>query len=247
MALCGSQNCACAFTSSGSITVTGSGNPGDPYVLSGSVTQAPVVTPYLTSTTWAKPDGLLYIDVEVQAAGGGTGGVALTAANQNAISPGGGGGGYSRKIIAATDLGATEPVVVGAGGGGGAAGNNPGGNGGTSSFGTHCSATGAALAAPEGQPSRRHGTLGPVAQAAPAPAATSTSPGRTASRASPWSPRRCPALREDRRTCQGSSPAVRPAPGSPGSADGATAVERRGPATLRARRPAPERPEGQAS
>lgn len=90
------------------------------------------------SGTWTKQDGLQSVDVEVQG-GGGSGGSGNSA--DNAAGSGGAAGGYARKYIAAAALGATESVTVGAGGA--ASGTfGDGNNGGTSSFGSHCSATG---------------------------------------------------------------------------------------------------------
>ena len=106
---------------------------------------APNVQVFAASDTWNKPDGIRAAMVEVVGGGGGSGGVALTGASQASASPGAGGGGYSRKLIQAADLGATEVVTIGAGGTGGAAGANNGVAGGTSSFGSHCSATGGSL------------------------------------------------------------------------------------------------------
>lgn len=91
------------------------------------------------TTTWTKPAGLKYVDVECIGSGGSGGG--STAASTGAC--GGAGGGYSRKRIAAASLGATETVTVGAwvAGGSGAGGAN-GNTGNTSSFGSLLSATG---------------------------------------------------------------------------------------------------------
>lgn len=102
---------------------------------------APIVRTYLNAGsphTWSKPTGLKYVVVEVQGAGGGSGGV--TDADDGS---GGGAGGYGRKLIAAASLGSTETVTVGAAGTAGTA--NPttnGGAGGTVSFGSHVSANG---------------------------------------------------------------------------------------------------------
>jgi hypothetical protein len=104
---------------------------------------SPVVRTYLTGAspaTWTKPAGLKYVIVEVVGGGGGGGGSTTT--NEN--TAGGGGGGYSKKLIAAATLGATETVTIGAGGTAGAGTGAVGGTGGTSSFGSHCSATGGA-------------------------------------------------------------------------------------------------------
>lgn len=89
----------------------------------------PVVRVYTSSTTWTKPAALTYAIVEVVGAGGnGAGG----SGGDDRAGGGGGGGGYSKKIIVASSLSSTEAVTVGTGG-------DPGG---TSSFGSHCQATG---------------------------------------------------------------------------------------------------------
>lgn len=101
----------------------------------------PIVRTYLNAAnpaTWTKPTGLKYVIVEVQAGGGGSGGVT----GSNDCAGGGGSGGYSKKIISANSLGSTETVTIGAGGTGGSPANGTGGTGGTSSFGSHCSASG---------------------------------------------------------------------------------------------------------
>jgi hypothetical protein len=94
---------------------------------------------FTSSGTWTKPDGLSYIIVEV--IGGGGGGQSSTT-NSASVGRTGGGGGYSKKLITNANLGATETVTVGAGGAGGTSSNANGVDGGTSSFGSHCSATG---------------------------------------------------------------------------------------------------------
>lgn len=83
---------------------------------------------FTSSGTYTKPSGLLYALVFVTGSGGGGG------LNLGWAGAGGGAGGTAIKLIAAASLGATETVTIG---------NNPdAGAGGTSSFGTHCSATG---------------------------------------------------------------------------------------------------------
>lgn len=81
------------------------------------------------------------VRVRVQA-GGASGGCAATAATgNNSKGAGGGGGGYAEKFILASALAATETVTVGAGGAPTTT-VGAGNTGGTSSFGTHCVATG---------------------------------------------------------------------------------------------------------
>lgn len=98
---------------------------------------------FTSSGAWIKPVSLLtgsYVKVTVIAGGGGGGGAVQNSATGS--GNGGGGGGRSVKLIAEDDLAASESVTVGAGGTGGTAGGGTGGNGGSSSFGSHCSATG---------------------------------------------------------------------------------------------------------
>lgn len=92
------------------------------------------------ANTWTRPSGCRAVLVEVQGAGGGSGGCAATGVGEFAEAGGGGGGGYSRKWV--TSPGSSETATVGAGGTAASAGANTGGTGGTSSFGAHCSATG---------------------------------------------------------------------------------------------------------
>jgi hypothetical protein len=106
----------------------GNGGSGDP----------PTLQVFTTSGTWNKPAGLKFAVAEV-VGGGGSGGGSGT---NGGAGGGAGGGGYAMKHILASALGSTETVTVGAGGAPGATGENPGNAGGTSSFGSHCSATG---------------------------------------------------------------------------------------------------------
>lgn len=95
---------------------------------------------FTSSGTYTPSTGMLYCDVEVQAAGGGSGGCAATGGNQNA-SGGGGGGGYSKKAISAASIGGSQAVTIGAPGTGGSAGASAGGTGSSTSFGAILSAT----------------------------------------------------------------------------------------------------------
>jgi len=95
--------------------------------------------------TWTKPSGITKIVVEV--IGGGAGGRSGT--YETTVGGGGGAGGYSLKVIDVSAI-ASESVTIGAGG----AANNAGG---TSSFGSHCSATGGLQPSAAGTISQRNG------------------------------------------------------------------------------------------
>lgn len=94
------------------------------------------VTEFTGSGTYNKNLAARFIKVTVIGGGGGGG----SSGNNYTTSNGGGGGGCAIKWIPNSAVGSTETVTVGAGGTGnsGAAGTA----GGTSSFGSHCSATG---------------------------------------------------------------------------------------------------------
>jgi len=99
------------------------------------------VVTFTASGTWTKRPGLKYIRVRL--VGGGGGGSGCSSDNEG--SAGGSGGGYSEKVIVASDLASTVAVTIGAGGTAGPSGSpRAGGDGGTTSFGSHCSATGGA-------------------------------------------------------------------------------------------------------
>jgi hypothetical protein len=106
-------------------------------------TQLITVSKFASSGTWTKPDGLMFALVLVIGAGGGGGGADGQGSGFAVCASGGCGGGWALDLILAKDLGATETVTVGAGGTGGTgAGGGDGTDGGTSSFGSHCQATG---------------------------------------------------------------------------------------------------------
>lgn len=94
---------------------------------------------FTDSGTWTKPSGLTRVRVYVT--GGGGGGKGRTADSSEG-GTGGAAGGTAIKVIEASSLGSTETVTIGAGGSSSNAGLAQAGSGGTSSFGSHCSATG---------------------------------------------------------------------------------------------------------
>lgn len=108
---------------------------------SGRLYRAPQV--FTASDTYTKVSTVNYVIAIVVGAGGGGGSAATTGAGESSEGGGGGGGGVSIKLILNSSIGSTESVTVGSGGAGGAAGaDNAGSAGGSSSFGSHCSATG---------------------------------------------------------------------------------------------------------
>jgi hypothetical protein len=85
---------------------------------------------FSTSGTYTKPSGINLIKVYITGGGGGGG----KGGSSEAAGGGGGAGGTAIKVINATSI-TTETVTIGAGGASETAGS-------TSSFGSHCSATG---------------------------------------------------------------------------------------------------------
>ena len=89
--------------------------------------------------TWTKPSGLSRIRVYVTGGGGGGKG---KRSDGSEGGTGGCAGGTAIKTIEASALGSTESVTIGGGSAGVANTDSNAGTGGTSSFGSHCSATG---------------------------------------------------------------------------------------------------------
>lgn len=98
---------------------------------------------YMTeSGVYEKPSWLKFVRVKGVGGGGGGGGVGATTSGQYVCGGFGGAGGYFEKRILASALAASETVTIGDAGAKGEAGVNNGAAGGTTSFGSHCSATG---------------------------------------------------------------------------------------------------------
>lgn len=72
---------------------------------------------YTASTTYTKPAGLMYIELEMWGAGGGGAGASTD-------SPGGGGGAYVRYRVDASLIGSTATITIGSGGAGGTGGTS---------------------------------------------------------------------------------------------------------------------------
>jgi hypothetical protein len=111
-------------TASQNIAYDGSGVPVDVAASGGGLAS---VQTFTSNGTWTKPSGIKFVRVQLVASGGG-------GANWGKAS---GAGGYSEKLIDVTSI-SSESVTVGA-----APSSNSAGN--TSSFGSHCTATGGAI------------------------------------------------------------------------------------------------------
>lgn len=102
----------------------------------------PTLAWFTSGGNYAKPTGLKFICVHVQAGGGGSAGAGTAVAASSSLGAPGGGGEYARAFIPASSLSALTAVTVGAGGVGAAAVGGSGGAGGTSSFGAFVTAIG---------------------------------------------------------------------------------------------------------
>lgn len=148
-------------TSQADVTITGTGDVGDPWVitidtLGGSVVQ----TVYTNSDTWVKTGGSV-AQVVVIGGGGGGGGVA----NPSAAAGGSGGAGGAMSVgwFPLADLDDTVDVEVGQGGTGGQAvsGLTTGDTGGNSWFGEHLYAGGGRGGKSQASPAQtQHTTVG---------------------------------------------------------------------------------------
>lgn len=107
------------------------------------------------STTWTKPTGLAYVEVEVVAGGGG-------GATTDTFTGGGGAGGYARRRIPASALGSTETVTVGTGGTAATPSPLTAPNGSPSSFGSLVTAAHGTGGSPGSGGTGGEGTLGEV-------------------------------------------------------------------------------------
>lgn len=96
---------------------------------------------FTSSGTYTPTAGQGHAIIDVQCAGGGSGGTATTSTAQAAVTAGGGSGGFARVFVGT--LG-SNAVTIGAGGTAGTGGASPtaGGTGGTTSFGSLISCTG---------------------------------------------------------------------------------------------------------
>jgi hypothetical protein len=132
-------NCTCLIEGSANITVEGSGQIGDPYVISAPL--ALISTEVYTSNgTWDPatfPDAKT-LHVRVVAGGGGSASTGATIAGQGVARGGGASGGYSESWLDAATVIGVQTVTVGAGGAAGSPAGTAtaGGAGGDSSFGS---------------------------------------------------------------------------------------------------------------
>nr|DAJ95712.1 MAG TPA: tail fiber protein [Caudoviricetes sp.] len=94
------------------------------------------VRTFTSSANFTPTPGMTFSIVEVQGAGGGSGGVPATGSSSVGASGAGGSGAYAKGIFTAVQIGSSQAVTIGVGGAAGTAGGGDGGTGGTSSFGS---------------------------------------------------------------------------------------------------------------
>lgn len=135
-------NCALQVGPSGLLSLDGTGQPTDPYILdmSGTVSRGLLGRRVYNS---AGTDSFVLADfpgaawLDITCVGGGGGGAGAYAATGASVPrAGGAGGNMARSWVAAGSLGPVSTITVGAGGAGsvGSSAGNPGTDGGTSSF-----------------------------------------------------------------------------------------------------------------
>jgi hypothetical protein len=124
------------------------------------------------SGTYTPTAGMKTAIVEVQGAGGGSGGAPATSAGQFSGSSGASSGTYAKCLLTAAQIGASQAVTIGAAGTAGAAGFSSGGTGGTSSLGSLIACTG-------GPGSQSYGPSGATLVISNAPTVSATVPTTT--------------------------------------------------------------------
>jgi hypothetical protein len=124
------------------------------------------------SGTYTPTAGMKTAIVEVQGAGGGSGGAPATSAGQFSGSSGASSGTYAKCLLTAAQIGASQTVTIGAAGTAGAAGFSSGGTGGTSSLGSLIACTG-------GPGSQSYGPSGATLVISNAPTVSATVPTTT--------------------------------------------------------------------
>ncbi|WP_183038672.1 hypothetical protein [Paraburkholderia tropica] len=100
------------------------------------------VQPFATSGTYTPTAGVGTVIMEVQGAGGGSGGAPATGAGGFSGSPGAPSGTYAMVKLTAAQIGASQSVTIGSGGTAGPTGAGTGGTGGTTSVGSLVSCPG---------------------------------------------------------------------------------------------------------
>lgn len=127
---------------------------------------------FTASGTYTPTAGMTKAIVEVQGAGGGSGGAPATSAGQFSGSSGASSGTYAKCLLTAAQIGASQAVTVGAAGTAGATGFSTGGTGGTSSLGSLIVCTG-------GPGSQSYGPSGATIVISNAPTVSATVPTTT--------------------------------------------------------------------